>query len=188
MGGRAGGASGGAVAGAGGGGAGGRAGSAAHGGMGGGGGLGEPIPPDCSPLFRNGGTIGAPMSGAGKLLLADLNADGKLDLISVDTIGVAIFKNDGAGHFTAFGTYAAASTTSVAAATGDLNGDGLPDLAVAHDVPTIAGGPPELAVFLNNVTDERAFLALDRERGTRARVGYLTNQPRTAGVTLRFNY
>src|SRR2546427_3577201 len=34
----------------------------------------------------------------------------------------------------------------------------------------------------------RAFMALDRERGTRARVGYLTNQPRTAGVTLRFNY
>ncbi len=46
----------------------------------------------------------------------------------------------------------------------------------------------ELAVFLDNVTDERALLALDRERGTRARVGYLTNQPRTAGVTLRFNY
>jgi iron complex outermembrane receptor protein len=46
----------------------------------------------------------------------------------------------------------------------------------------------ELAVFLNNVTDERALLALDRERGTRARVGYLTNQPRTLGVTLRFNY
>jgi iron complex outermembrane receptor protein len=46
----------------------------------------------------------------------------------------------------------------------------------------------EVAVFLNNVTDERAFLALDQERGTRARVGYLTNQPRTGGVTLRFNY
>ncbi len=46
----------------------------------------------------------------------------------------------------------------------------------------------EVAVFLNNVTDERAFLALDRERGLRARVGYLTNQPRTMGVTLRFNY
>ncbi len=46
----------------------------------------------------------------------------------------------------------------------------------------------EVAVFVNNVTDERAFLALDRERGLRARVGYLTNQPRTAGVTLRFNY
>ena len=46
----------------------------------------------------------------------------------------------------------------------------------------------EVAVFLNNVTDERAFLALDRERGTRARVGFLTNQPRTMGVSLRFDY
>ena len=46
----------------------------------------------------------------------------------------------------------------------------------------------EVAVFANNLTDERALLALDRERGTLARVGYLTNQPRTMGVTLRFNY
>jgi len=46
----------------------------------------------------------------------------------------------------------------------------------------------ETAVYINNVTDERAFLALDRERGTRARVGYLTNQPRTFGVTLGFHY
>ncbi|MGH8622637.1 MAG: TonB-dependent receptor, partial [Burkholderiales bacterium] len=46
----------------------------------------------------------------------------------------------------------------------------------------------EVAVFLNNVTDERALLALDRERGKRGRVGYLTNQPRTMGVTLRFTY
>ena len=46
----------------------------------------------------------------------------------------------------------------------------------------------ELAVFVNNVFDERALLGLDRERGTRARVGYLTNQPRTFGTTLRFNY
>ena len=46
----------------------------------------------------------------------------------------------------------------------------------------------EMAVYLDNVFDERAFLGLDRERGTRARVGYLTNQPRTMGLTLRFNY
>jgi iron complex outermembrane recepter protein len=46
----------------------------------------------------------------------------------------------------------------------------------------------EVAVYLNNVFDERAFLGLDRERGSRARVGYLTNQPRTGGVTLRFSY
>jgi len=44
----------------------------------------------------------------------------------------------------------------------------------------------DVAVYANNVTDERALLSLDRERGTRARIGYLTNQPRTLGVTLRF--
>ncbi|MBA3559615.1 MAG: TonB-dependent receptor [Gemmatimonadaceae bacterium] len=51
-----------------------------------------------------------------------------------------------------------------------------------------ARGDWETALFVNNITDERAFLALDRERGTRARVGYLTNQPRTFGLTLRFHY
>jgi iron complex outermembrane receptor protein len=46
----------------------------------------------------------------------------------------------------------------------------------------------EVAVFANNLTDTRALLGLDRERGTRARVGYLTNQPRTLGMTLNFSY
>ena len=43
----------------------------------------------------------------------------------------------------------------------------------------------DTALFINNVLDERAFLALDQERGTRARVGYLTNQPRTIGISTR---
>ena len=46
----------------------------------------------------------------------------------------------------------------------------------------------EIAAFVNNVTDERALLALDQERGTRARVSYLTNQPRTFGITTRFHF
>ena len=46
----------------------------------------------------------------------------------------------------------------------------------------------EASLFVNNIADERALLALDQERGTRARVGYLTNQPRTVGVNLRFAY
>ena len=46
----------------------------------------------------------------------------------------------------------------------------------------------EYAVFVNNLTDEHAMLALDRERGTLARVGYLTNQPRTFGVSVGFTY
>jgi iron complex outermembrane receptor protein len=46
----------------------------------------------------------------------------------------------------------------------------------------------DLAFFVNNVTDELAFLAFDRERGTRARIGYLVNQPRTFGVSTRVHF
>lgn len=49
----------------------------------------------------------------------------------------------------------------------------------------ILKGRFDTALFVNNVTDETAFLALDQERGTRARVGYLTNQPRTFGISTR---
>jgi iron complex outermembrane recepter protein len=46
----------------------------------------------------------------------------------------------------------------------------------------------EVSAFLNNLTDERALLSLDQERGTRARIGYLTNQPRTFGLSTRFAF
>jgi iron complex outermembrane receptor protein len=49
-------------------------------------------------------------------------------------------------------------------------------------------GAWDVSLYANNVTDERAFLALDIERGKRARVGYLTNQPRTFGLTARFKF
>jgi iron complex outermembrane receptor protein len=38
------------------------------------------------------------------------------------------------------------------------------------------------AFYINNLWDETARLALDYERGRTARVGYLTNQPRTYGL------
>jgi iron complex outermembrane receptor protein len=46
----------------------------------------------------------------------------------------------------------------------------------------------DVSLYANNLTDERAFLALDIERGKLARVGYLTNQPRTFGLTARFKF
>ncbi|MEO8018959.1 MAG: TonB-dependent receptor [Pseudomonadota bacterium] len=46
----------------------------------------------------------------------------------------------------------------------------------------------EAGVFVNNLFDERSFLSLDRERGRSARVGYLTNTPRTVGVNFRMNF
>jgi iron complex outermembrane receptor protein len=45
-----------------------------------------------------------------------------------------------------------------------------------------------LTVFVNNVADENANLAFDRERGGRARLGFHTNQPRTIGVTARRSF
>jgi iron complex outermembrane receptor protein len=46
----------------------------------------------------------------------------------------------------------------------------------------------DIALYGNNLTDENARLGFDRERGTRARIFYLVNQPRTLGVTLGFNF
>ena len=43
----------------------------------------------------------------------------------------------------------------------------------------------DVSAYVNNVMDERALLSLDRERGTRARIAYPTNQPRTFGVAYR---
>jgi iron complex outermembrane receptor protein len=46
----------------------------------------------------------------------------------------------------------------------------------------------DVSAYINNVTDERALLSLDRERGTRARIGFLTNQPRTLGIATRIDF
>lgn len=61
----------------------------------------------------------------------------------------------------------------------------LPSYEVLNLRFGVKGEGWEGALFINNATDERAKLALDRERGLRARYGFLTNPPRTVGVTLR---
>jgi len=62
----------------------------------------------------------------------------------------------------------------------------------AYDIVNLRAGVRrnnwDVAAFINNVTDERALLSLDRERGTRARIGFLTNQPRTFGVSTRLDF
>lgn len=64
----------------------------------------------------------------------------------------------------------------------------LPSYQIGNLRFGVKSGAWEAAAYVNNVWDERAFLSLDRERGSRARVGYLTNTPRTYGVTLRLNF
>jgi len=64
----------------------------------------------------------------------------------------------------------------------------LPSYTIVNLRLGMLRGKWDLSLYGNNLTDERAFLALDQERGTRARVGYLTNQPLTIGLTARVNF
>ncbi len=64
----------------------------------------------------------------------------------------------------------------------------LPAYDIVNGRFGVRHGNWDIAFYVNNITDERAFLALDRERGLLARQGFLTNQPRTFGVTSRFDF
>ncbi len=82
---------------------------------------------------------------------------------------------------------------------GDPNLAGIQPLTVdfdaklpAYDIFNLRWGITqdrwEAGIYINNLLDERAFLSVDRERGRRARVGYLTNPPRTYGASFRMNF
>ena len=46
----------------------------------------------------------------------------------------------------------------------------------------------EIALYMNNVTDENAYLSFNRERGGRARLAYFLNTPRTTGLLYRVRF
>ncbi len=64
----------------------------------------------------------------------------------------------------------------------------LPSYSIINARFGVIKGKWDVALYANNLTDEHALLAFDRERGTRARIFYLTNQPRTFGLSARVNF
>ncbi len=64
----------------------------------------------------------------------------------------------------------------------------LPEYDIANLRWGVRADRWEAGLFINNLFDERAFLSVDRERGRSARVGFLTNQPRTVGMNFRMNF
>ncbi len=64
----------------------------------------------------------------------------------------------------------------------------LPDYQIVNLTAGMDFEDWSLLAYINNVTDENALLAFDRERGGRARLGFHVNQPRTFGVTARFRF
>ena len=80
---------------------------------------------------------------------ADMNGDGKLDLVSYSQAGVSILLGKGDGTFILAGNveYASETETFNDIKIGDFNGDGFPDAAVFYP---IYSGPDEVALFLGN--------------------------------------
>ena len=78
-------------------------------------------------------------------------------------------------------------------ATGDY-GSGVNDIGSlrlpAYTIANLSAGIEfdsglEIVAYVKNMFDENPELAIDRERGLRARFGYLIGQPRTIGLTIR---
>ena len=74
------------------------------------------------------------MSDAVFFAVADFNKDHKLDLAAADNTGqiVSILYGNGAGQFALSSSYST-STPPIALAVADLNGDGIPDIAIADE-------------------------------------------------------
>ncbi|HEY2460633.1 MAG TPA: VCBS repeat-containing protein [Candidatus Acidoferrum sp.] len=79
--------------------------------------------------------------GPGPIAIADVNHDGKLDIIvaNVDDATVSVLLGDGQGHFTtASGSPFPCNRNPNDIAVADMNGDGNPDLVIAnHQTPYI---------------------------------------------------
>ena len=97
-----------------------------------------------SVILGNGnGTFGLPLNSplggnsdyATAMAVADFNGDGKLDVAALDTTGypqqsqLQIMTGNGDGSFSIGAVYSLASRP-VAIASGDMNGDGIPDIVV----------------------------------------------------------
>ena len=163
-----------------------------------------------SVLLGNGnGTFGAPTlvntggTNSFGVALADLNGDGKLDIVSANSgsNNVSVLLGNGAGGFAAPILVPTGGTTPRSVAIGDANGDGKPDIIVGNE------GSNNVSVLLGNgsrrVHARHRFAFCHRRRGrgtnrggdrcqrrrqTRHRHGQLSGKPiqqRAAGQRRR---
>jgi hypothetical protein len=112
-------------------------------------------PMDSNPLFLP--PVGY-ASGGGQvssLAVADLNGDGNPDVVATNLEGSAalsVWLGNGDGTFQPATTILlpGLSSSGDSVAVGDLNGDGIPDLALALNTPSGKGGQGGVAILLGN--------------------------------------
>lgn len=93
-----------------------------------------------------GSNLGAAPDRTYSATLADVDRDGHLDIVvSNDSPDrKLVYRNDGRGHFTEFGTFGDPKWSTRYITLADLNGDGYPDIVVANrgDYPDLVNGKP----------------------------------------------
>jgi hypothetical protein len=81
---------------------------------------------------------------------ADLNLDGKLDLVTGEVQYVSVFLGNGDGTFQPQSKVSTGATASIQVEVGDVNGDGKPDLVTAQNDADESGNWDSASLLLGN--------------------------------------
>jgi hypothetical protein len=103
-------------------------------------------------LGRGDGTFGNPVmynTGGSAVAVGNFDSTGMLGLAVTTPAGVSLFRGVGDGTFVATQRYAA-GTNPIALVTGDFNGDGRADLAVANNGRSLGASSGSVSVLLQS--------------------------------------